>query len=347
MTQNFNIESKILHFWLDHLEIYWTFKNETIFDLLDFDNSNYSEFDEYIIEKHEITKFKYKITFKKDNYTYFAYYKWIPKNEKNPVWTRDYITVYSTAFKLFEYEEILYFLENYLKLFKCRRFDVCLDLLADISNLLNNYFKNQKTWTEFIKSWKIETRYYWELQNTKNKRQLIRVYDKLKDINSKKKVALYKDYLLFENVTRIELEIRPELAQNRHYEDVFDNALLLWIFKNYLYKWSHIFEEIPWNKISLFKKIESRFSPEDYQSLYYKTQRKNVFLWHAKTVYNLWFCPIRVLILEWLIQENTKKVLWIQNVTEILEKEKIIKEDKYLKDNIDKILSNYYKYGKM
>jgi hypothetical protein len=65
------------------------------------------------------------------------------------------------------------------------------------------------------------------MKNSKNKRQLIRVYDKIRDIKEKKKIALYKDYLIEKNVTRVELEIRPELAKVRQYLDVFDNALLI------------------------------------------------------------------------------------------------------------------------
>jgi len=57
--------------------------------------------------KTEVYKYKYKIIFNKDDYSYFAYYKGLPKSEKQPVATRDYIVVYSTAFKLLEYEEIL------------------------------------------------------------------------------------------------------------------------------------------------------------------------------------------------------------------------------------------------
>ena len=345
MTNKFNIEKHILHFWLDHLEIYWTFKDESVFEILDFDNSNYSELDEYIIEKHEVPRFKYKISFKKDSYTLFAYYKWISKSESQWVWTRDYITIYSTAFKLYEYEEIAYFIENYLNLDKCRRYDICMDLNLNITELLNSEFKVQKTGTEFKKSWKIETRYYWELKNTKNKRQLIRVYDKQKDILAKKKVWLYKDYLIHDNVTRIELEIRPELAKNRHYSDIFDDILLIWIFKNYLYKYTHIFEEIPVSKMSLYKAPEVKFDAEDYQWLYYKTQRKAMFLWHAKTIFNMWFCPVRVLILEWLIKEKTLLALWMDKIQDIYKKEKDLAEEHYFKRNFKEFMEELYGRG--
>jgi len=65
------------------------------------------------------------------------------------------------------------------------------------------------------------------MKNSKNKRQLIRVYNKNLDIIQKQKIGLYQDYLLFDDITRIELEIRSELAKNRHYKELFDDALLI------------------------------------------------------------------------------------------------------------------------
>jgi hypothetical protein len=351
MTKNILKLNKIIHhFWLDHLEIFWTFKDEKLFDKLDFDNSNYGEFNDYIIEKHQAPKYAYKITFKQDNYTLFAYYKWKEKAEKQPVATKDYITIYSTAFKLLEYEEILGFIEHYLTLKHCRRFDICLDLRFEINELLNNYFEKIKTWREFKKSWKIETRYYWEMKNSKNKRQLIRVYNKKLDILEKRKFNLYWDYLLFENMTRVELEIRQELAKVRNYNDVFDNKLLIWIFKNYLYKYTKIFEEFPWEKITLYRAPKVKLDDELYQSLVYKTKKEERFISSAKTIFNLWFCPIRVLLCEWYIKEKTRLALWIEKIEDLINKEKKLIdrafEDRYFRENTEKVLSNFYKYGK-
>ncbi len=349
--KNFNIENRVHHFGLDHLEVFWTFKNEEVFDALDFDNSNYSELDEYKITKNEVPKYKYKIIFTKGEYSLFAYYKWIPKSEKQPVGTRDYITVYSTAFKLLEYEEILWFLEWHMNLKHCRRFDICMDLKIEIDELLSDYFDSYKTGRDYRKSWKTETRYYWEMMNSKNKRQLIRVYNKITDILVKKKIALYQDYLVEDNITRIELEIRPELAKVRNYRDVFDNALLIGIFKNYLYKYSKVFEQIQGERITLFNAKKIKLNAEDYQSLYYKTQKKAMFVAYARTAYNLWFCPVRVLIAEGYIQEKTKDLLWVRILEDIIRKEidaRIqARENDYIKNNIDEILGNYYKYGKL
>jgi hypothetical protein len=60
-----------------------------------------------------------------------------------------------------------------------------------------------------------------------NKRYIVRVYDKLKDIIEKKKTNLYQNYLQEDAVTRVELEIRPELAKNIGYEKLFQTSELI------------------------------------------------------------------------------------------------------------------------
>jgi len=342
--KDYNIENDIFHFWLDHLEVYGIFKYESeLFDKLDFDNSNYWELEDYTFTKNEVTRFKYKIIFTKDNYSLFAYYKWIPKSKKQPVWTKDYITIYSTAFKLMEYEEILYFLEFYFDLKHCRRFDICIDLKIDIEQL-TKYFNDFDTWREYKKSWKLETRYIWEVKNSLNKRQLIRIYDKFKDIVVKKKLKLYEDYLIEKNITRIELEVRQELAKNINYQEVFNDSLLVWIFKNYLNKHTDIFDKIESDKITLYRP-KIKLDPESFQSLYYKTQRKNIFIWHARTIFNMWFCPIRVLIWEWYIQPKTERMLWSDLIQLMLEKEIKLKEQArfnlYKRKDFENLTSNY------
>ena len=64
-------------------------------------------------------------------------------------------------------------------------------------------------------------------KNSKNRRSIIRIYNKKADIIAKGKNKLYQDYLLEENVTRVELEIRRELAKNYTIEELFvdDNLI--------------------------------------------------------------------------------------------------------------------------
>lgn len=346
MTKILNLENNIIHFWLDHLEVYGTFKFEKdLFETLDFDNSNYGEIEDFTFTKNEVKKYKYKIIFTKNNYSLFAYYKW---DDSQNIPTKDYIVIYSTAFKLLSYDEIIYFLEGYFTLKHCRRFDICLDIDGNINDILKEFWE-VPTSRVYKKSWEIETLYIWEVKNTLNKRQLIRIYDKQKDLIQKKKLKLYDTYFTYDDVTRIEIEIRPEYARNVSYQDLFDDALLIGIFKNYIYKHSKIFESLSGEKVTLYKKKET-FDPEKFQALYYKTQRVNIFLGHAKTIYNMWFCPVRVLITEWYIQELTKRALWVQNIEKLIAKEKRIKEQAYENKELllhpEKILSNIYKYGK-
>lgn len=349
MTNTLILQDLILHFWLDHLEIYGSFKDEEIFEKLDYDNSNYWELSDYTFTKNEAPKYKYKIIFSKDNYSLFAYYKW-DKNLKGHIKTKDHITIYSTAFRLLWKEEIFSFLKEYLDLKHCRRFDICLDLKIDIDELLK-YFDNLKTGREYKKEWRMETRYYWQVKNSMNKRYIVRVYDKLKDIIEKKKTNLYQNYLQEDNVTRVELEIRPELAKNISYEKLFQTSELIWIYKNYLWKITDIFNQIKGDTITLYGNKHEKIDPELYQWTYYKNFKRTVFLWHAKTIHNLWYCPVRVLLSEWYFTHKTQMVLWFDGMEDLMNREKKLKksskDSKYIRDNYEGILSNLYKYGKV
>ena len=342
-----NIDKIIIHFWLDHLEIFWTFKYENeYFEKLDFDNSNYSEFWKFIITKNEVKKYKYKITFTKDNYTIFSYYKGLKKVNWVNIETKDYICIYSTAFKLLEKENILSFLKNF-ELKHLRRFDICMDFNIHIEELLK-FFKEPNTWKIYKKSWNIETKYFWELRNTLNKRQIIRVYNKIKDIIEKKKLKLYPDYLSFWEVTRVELEIRQELAKNIDYLSVFENNKIIAIFKNYIWRYSKIMEIFEIEKLTLYKK---KLNFEKYQKNFYEIKRYKNFVWYAKNLLELGFCPVRILIWEEIIKERTKKILWYENIHKILESESKLKreltEERYFRKDFSKILAKYYKYGKI
>ena len=351
IMRKLEIENIIHSFRLDELEVFWTFKYEGSFDKYKCDREVFYDFENYKVVKIEIPKYKYNISFRKWIYTLFSYCKWKDKSKSQPIATKDYITIYWKAFKLLEYEEILWFLESNFGLKHCRRFDICCDLKINIDELLNNYFEDYITGGDRRYSWKTGSRYFWEKAKSKNKRQIIRVYDKIKQINEESLIDLYQDYLTFPNITRVELEIRQELAKVINYKDVFNNELLIRIFKNYLNKYTKIFENIGWEKITLYRAKNLKLNSEDYQSLFYKTWRLSNFIWSARTIYNLWFCPVRVLIWEWYIQDKTRRVLWVENIVDMINKERelkvIARENYYIRNNISEILSNVYKYGKV
>lgn len=343
-----NIKDNIIHFWLDHLEIYATFAYEKdFFDSLDFDNSNVWELEDYVYTKTAIPNYLYKIFFHKDGYPVFAYQK---GDKTRNIKTKDILIIHWTAFKVLSKEEILYFIEWYFKdVLTNRRFDICIDVPFLTKSVLAQ-FKNLK-WkgAEFYdEEGNIATKYIWEKQNQKNKRKIIRVYNKILDIIASKKVKLFKDYLQFSYVTRIELEVRPEYARNTTYRDVFNEDNIKAIFKNYISYHTEIFNFISKDKIQLCKKKTIDISSEEYQWYYYKIQRKNVFLWHARTIYDMGFCPVRVLIGAWYIQEKTKLILWIQNVSEIIKKEKQLRNEilirKIQREDFNNLVSSFPEY---
>ena len=65
----------------------------------------------------------------------------------------------------------------------------------------------------------------------------------------------------------------------------------------------------------------------------------------------MWFCPVRVLIWEWYIQDKTKILLWAETISDLHNIERDLKQrakdEKYFRENIDEIINNLYKYGKV
>ena len=129
MTKKFINKTNIYHFGLDELEHFGTFKHEDLFIWLDFDNSNYAEFLDFILTKHEVPKYKYKIVFTYNNYTVFAYYKW---DQDRKIKTLDYICIYATWIRIFWPKYIYSFIKNNFNLSHIRRFDICLDVKLEI-----------------------------------------------------------------------------------------------------------------------------------------------------------------------------------------------------------------------
>ena len=346
----YDIKNNVIHFWLDHLEFYAECKHEVqLFSALDFDNSNVGELEDYVYFKTEVRNYKYKIMFLYEWYPVFAFYKW---SKDANIATKDYLVVYGTAFKILAETDIRYFVEWYFEnISHLRRFDLCLDLPYFIMDILSFFPHYKWKWAVFNdENGDIATQYFWEKQKGKNKRHIIRVYNKILDLVQSKKIKLFRDYFQFDCVTRTELEIRAELARNISYEDIWKKEVQQAIFKNYLSKRTELFNFIPYEKMSLFKKKEIDIDSEEYQSLYYKTQRKNIFLGHAKTIYNLWLCPVRVLIWEWYIQPKTASIFWLDIIEHLWVMERKIKQEFYLRKqkirDFQNLLDNSPEYEK-
>ena len=298
------------HFWLDHLEVYGTFLDESRFLGMDFENSNQSFFEDFSCTKVENPKFEYQILFSRNNITLFSYFK--GKKLKSNIKTKDYVAIYSSCFRVLGIEWVTNILLSYFHIQErnnLRRFDICFDFNIPIEIILSRFQKVEQRGSDFYGSqWEVQTRYIWEKKISKNKRNLIRIYNKKVDILSKWKNELYQDYLLEDSITRIELEIRRELAQNYTFEELLIWENLMWIMKNYLAKHTTIFHELNVSKISLYRK------PKNVDFWIIQTNhswllRVRIFLWHARWLLERWLDPIYALLDKQIIHPTTLEVL--------------------------------------
>ncbi|MCT4616669.1 MAG: hypothetical protein N4A38_00490 [Candidatus Gracilibacteria bacterium] len=296
-TQNINTninQNKIVFFGLDELEIYAKFKHEKMFDEMEVRDEIPLTFEEFELTKIEVPKYEYKILFKTGEYSFGAFYK---GDKTLPIPTKDYFVIYSTGFRLFNYSQISTLFNSYFILEKVKRIDITIDLETSIGNLLKDFKElKQSGGAIYGADGKIQTKYFGQVQKSQNKRSLIRVYDKLLDIKKKVKDKLYTDYLLLSSVTRVELEIRAELAKNIDIKDIFNTDTHIGLFKNYLSRHIEIFEELEGEKMSLYRPKEQIVDPELLQSAHYKNHCDKIFLGHARGVINRGACPVRLLI---------------------------------------------------
>jgi hypothetical protein len=306
------------HLGLDHLEIFANFSDESIFDWVDFDNSNYGTIWEFTFTKNEVPKYFYKILFTKDDFPMFAFYKW---KKHGKITTKNYVCLYSTFFKTHSIEKITEILFNYFKItpiHAIRRFDICLDILIPIEKVLQSFGTINQKWATFRGEWwTVETQYIWEKQKSLNKRQIIRIYNKKKDILSKGKNKLYQDYLLQDHVTRVELEVRRELAQNYTLEELVVPENLLGLLINYLEKHTSIFSKLRIEWITLYKKPKE----VDFSLIQANTEwmkRVTTYMGHAKWLIKRWICPVYILLESGIVHEETKllfdEIWWFNEI---------------------------------
>lgn len=301
----------ILHFGLDELETYAKFRQEYVLEGMDFDNSNIRTFEDYVLSKHEIRDYQYKLVFTRENLPLFAYYK---GDSTANIKTKDYICAYSSAFRVLWDQIIREFLERNFELQKFRRFDICLDFPNSIVDVFKRFTIPKQKWSHFYwAKWELETFYIGEKKNTANKRQIIRVYDKIADTLQKGKQLLFSEYLVLDHVTRAEIEIRQELAKNVQFHEVFDQIKLLSIFKNYLWKHTPLFDGLIEGKESLFRKRET-IDFDLIQSKSYWSFRSKCLVGTAKSLLKVGICPVETLLKEWIISERTKVGLGYSDV---------------------------------
>ena len=325
-------EKNIIHFWLDECEIYATFIKEEYLEWINFDNSNYFELDEYIVTKHEVPNFEAKFQFAKEWIPLFSYY--IGKMKWYGRWwvsTKDYVCFYGSAFRLLGTESIFDIFHRYFEpenTYPFKRFDICLDLSINIDKIIQSLSTiSQKTWHIRWKLWDTETLYIWE-KKQENKRQLLRIYNKIEDIRKKKKYKLYSEYLSFPNITRIELEVRRELARNISLYDVYDESILIRVFKNYIWLYTDIFDFLEGEKRSLGQK-RKKIDYDLIQSEALKEHRVKLLISYARAIYEFGMCPVHVILREGYIQEKTKYGLWFKNYMEYVRNLKRMEQSSY------------------
>jgi hypothetical protein len=143
---------------------------------------------------------------------------------------------YSTFFCFPELNEFYKkFYEKYGSSARLSRVDIACDLNISMKDFVKSgyttSFKKSNAYGIDIASGIPETLYFGS-KSLKNKRHLIRVYDKLKDSKSKGKFNLYKNYFSYKHVTRIEVEIRSTSCSllRLYHHDLFDEKLLKEIF---------------------------------------------------------------------------------------------------------------------
>jgi len=315
------IEKKNLHFGLDFMVIFGTFKHEEMFRSINFENSDYWELEDFTFNKSRVPKYLYWIGFTYKNHKVFSYVK---GDENQEIPTSDAITVYWVAFKLMSIEEIRYFLEGYFTLRHMKRFDICIDIEDSIDNVLKKFKPLKQKWGKIYgKKWFIETKYFGNPKRSINKRSVIRVYNKIVDLKASNKSSLYMDYIEKDAVTRVELEVRAQLAQNIIYFQLFEEETLKKIFKNYLRKHTRIFDTIAEDKMTLYRNPSEKERSELHR-IYYDKMYRLTFIWYARKIKALWVCPVRLLIWRWLILDETKQLFWEKLVNDVAEEEALL-----------------------
>lgn len=306
-------KSDILFFWMDTIECFWNFKNKSdcffnsVFSDLDYD-VNFSIADDIEIEfSTKPSKYLYKLLFKKDWISCFAYYEWTQISAN--ITTKNYYTVYWKGWKVLWSKRVFEILDKYFEFSSFRRLDLSCDLLLPIDEILFNFSKLFQKWADFFWDlWNRETHYIWDVKKQNNKYMLIRIYDKLKEIRKEKTQKLYTNYLIHKNVTRIEISFREETSKFIKWEESkdYDNYSFN-LFCSKLEKHTSLFLSLQTKKIKLKiadKSVDlSSLKPEEILESHYL---KN-FKWYARNLLEVWICPINLLLMSSLYDSLT---LW-------------------------------------
>lgn len=293
-------QSDIYHFGLDMLEIFGSYRDESEIINLECWKINASKIEEFTVTKFSVNNYLYKVEFKLEDTPMFAFYKWNRSDPENfwTIKTNDYFCFYGSAFHLLEEAWVLVLMNRFWvsTRFDCiKRFDLCMDIPFHTTEVYETFgeVKPIKTLFYWTKN-RVETFYIGAKKTTENKYTLIRVYNKLKDIHKNGKEKLYAHYYQFGRMTRLEIEIRRELARNLTLEELFVPENQMDIFLTQFTKYTKLFQNFTYNKQSLFRKKETK-NWEDMASLD-KERRVKMFLSYAERIWIVFgVCPIQLL----------------------------------------------------
>ena len=143
---------------------------------------------------------------------------------------------YSTFFYIDEIKELLpKICKTFAKHLSISRVDLALDIVSNMRELrkagYNSQFRKSQKMGIDESSGDCET-WYLGSKTKSNKKHFLRVYDKLLDSQKKSKIAIFKPLFKFDEVLRIEAEIRSQSCQNFRItpEKIFDKDFLQSVF---------------------------------------------------------------------------------------------------------------------
>jgi len=231
--------------------------------------------------------------------------------------TNDFLAIYWVAFKIFNnLAEIINFIEEHIEIKWIRRFDLALDLKIELLKIYKNFKPLKQKWSKFFDNkWELQTFYIWEKKKTLNRYKLLRCYNKKDDILRTKRQNLYIDYLKENNVTRIEFEFRSELCKKITLNQLLDKSYIFSLFLSYIKQYTNIFNSFKFD-ITKLNVQDKRIDIEELKSNeLLKERHLNIFIWYSKTIKEIWWCPVDILLRKDILKETTKKdiVLSIKN----------------------------------
>ena len=335
------------------LEFIGRFQDESQFtSLLEEEISEIKIGDVFARKAHTPNNYIYKINFYTEDSIIFAFYKWnkFDPNYHGSVKTQDYFCFYSEAFRKIGMDWVVNLIKKHYKYTHSnpvKRVDICLDIPFPTTEIANTFNQN-KTAKRSIFYWEnkqIETLNIWEKQFTKNRLSFIRIYDKLIELYKSWKARHYTHYFNYENMTRIEIEIRRELCKNITLEEIVVLENQYNIFITHIKKHSELFNHFVYDKIRLFKKRESK----DWESLTSIERKKRIklFYWLATRIgVELGLCPVRLLLWKDIYLGDTINSInerwiipyikllkasyhWDKNINSALDKKSLYESDKW------------------